>query len=177
LPIGNRFLEDGCVGFGRKIIDWDKLPDWRESVRASGKRLVVTNGCFDLLHMGHATYLEQARALGDLLLVGVNGDHSVRQLKGAGRPINPERDRAALVAALESVDAVCVFSEREATRFLQRAQPDIYVKGGDYRPETLNQEERRLVEKLGGRIEIIPAVPGKSTTGLLQKLEKSRGER
>src|SRR5512139_4063214 len=101
-------------------------------MRARGKRLVVTNGCFDVLHLGHVTYLETARSQGDALLVGVNSDEAVRQLKGPGRPVTPETDRAAVLAALESVDGVCIFAESTATRFLAAAQPDIYVKGGDY---------------------------------------------
>lgn len=141
-------------------------------MRAAGKRLVVTNGCFDLLHVGHITYLETARNQGDALLVGVNGDEAVRQLKGPERPVNEEGDRAAVLAALESVDGICVFAERTATRFLASAQPDIYVKGGDYTLETLNPEERRTVEQAGGKIVIIPFVPGKSTTALLKKISR-----
>jgi len=160
------------MNFRKKIIPWDRLPEWRAAVRASGKRLVVTNGCFDLLHPGHVTYLETARNQGDALLVGLNGDAAVSQLKGAGRPVNPEADRAAVVAALQSVDGVCIFAERTATRFLAAAQPDIYAKGGDYILETLNQEERRLVEQSGGKIVIIPVVPGKSTTALLEKIAR-----
>ena len=160
------------MDFRRKIIAGDKLPEWRAAVRASGRKLVVTNGCFDLLHAGHITYLETARNQGDLLLVGVNGDEAVGQLKGPGRPVNPESDRAAVLSALESVDAVCIFPERTATRFLEVAQPDIYVKGGDYTVETLNQDERRTVEQAGGRIVLIPFVPGKSTTGLLDKISR-----
>jgi rfaE bifunctional protein nucleotidyltransferase chain/domain len=158
------------VSFREKIIAWDKLPQWRAALRASGKRLVVTNGCFDLLHVGHVTYLETARHEGDALLVGVNGDEAVRQLKGPGRPVTPEHDRAAVLAALESVSGVCIFAEPTATRFLAAAQPDIYVKGGDYTLDTLNQDERRAVERAGGRIVIIPFVPGKSTTALLNKI-------
>lgn len=146
------------------------MPDWRAPLRASGRRLVVTNGCFDILHAGHISYLEAARSHGDALLIGLNGDHSVRELKGAGRPINSESDRAVVLAALECVDAVCIFPEKHATRFLSLAQPDVYVKGGDYTVETLNQEERRAVEQAGGRILIIPFLPGKSTTALLQKI-------
>ena len=139
-------------------------------MRASGKRLVVTNGCFDLLHLGHVTYLETARHQGDALLVGLNGDASVRQLKGPERPVTPEDDRAAVLAALESVNGVCIFGEQTATRFLAAAQPDVYVKGGDYTLDTLNQDERRAVEQTGGRIVIIPVVPGKSTTATLKKI-------
>src|SRR6516162_10184434 len=141
-------------------------------MRQSGKKLVVTNGCFDLLHLGHVTYLETARNQGDALLVGVNGDRAVRQLKGRDRPLNEEHDRAAVLAALESVDGVCIFPESTATRFLAAAQPDIYVKGGDYTLDTLNRDERRTVEQTGGKIVLIPFVQGKSTTGLLQKIAR-----
>ena len=141
-------------------------------MRRAGKRLVVTNGCFDLLHVGHITYLETARNQGDALLIGVNGDEAVRQLKGPDRPVNEEDDRAAVLAALESVDGVCLFTERTATRFLAAAQPDVYVKGGDYTLETLNPEERRAVEQAGGKVVIIPFVPGKSTTALLKKISR-----
>jgi len=158
------------VKFREKIIAWEKLPEWRAALRASGKRLVVTNGCFDLLHLGHVTYLETARNQGDALLVGVNGDAAVRQLKGPDRPVTPEDDRAAVLAALESVDGVCIFAESTATRFLAAAQPDIYVKGGDYTLATLNQDERRTVEGTGGKIVMIPFVPGKSTTAMLKRI-------
>ena len=144
------------MSFRDKILSGDQLGGWREQARHSGRKLVVTNGCFDLLHVGHVAYLESARAQGDLLLVGVNGDQAVRQLKGDGRPLNPEQDRAAVVAALGCVDAVCVFPERRATQFLELARPDIYVKGGDYTLETLDPEERKVVEQAGGRIVLLP---------------------
>ena len=158
------------MNFRDKFLAWDQLSDWRARIKADGKQLVVTNGCFDLLHLGHVTYLENARNLGDALLVGLNGDEAVRELKGPNRPVNPQTDRAAVLAALESVSAVCIFSERTATRFLSHAQPDIYIKGGDYTLETVNQEERRIVESFGGRIRFIPFVPGKSTTALLKRI-------
>ncbi len=158
--------------FRDKFIAWDKLPAWRAIFRASGKKLVVTNGCFDILHLGHVSYLESARNLGDALLVGINGDAAARQLKGPGRPVNSEADRAAVLAALASVDGVCIFADKTATKFLSAARPDIYVKGGDYAPDTLNQEERRLVESAGGKIVILPLVPGKSTTALLEKISR-----
>jgi D-glycero-beta-D-manno-heptose 1-phosphate adenylyltransferase len=160
------------MNFRRKIVPWSDLPTWRAALRASGKTLVVTNGCFDLLHIGHVTYLEMARNQGDALLVGVNGDKSVQQLKGPERPLNVEVDRAGVLAALESVDGVCIFAEKTAERFLAAAQPDIYVKGGDYTLETLNPDERRTVEQAGGKIVIIPQVPGKSTTTLLEKITR-----
>jgi D-glycero-beta-D-manno-heptose 1-phosphate adenylyltransferase len=158
--------------FRDKIIEWDDLPAWRKKFRATGKKLVVTNGCFDILHLGHVTYLETARNFGAALLLGVNGDAGVRDLKGPGRPVNSETDRAAVLAALQSVDAVCIFAEKTATKFLAAAQPDIYVKGGDYTLETLNQDERRAVESARGQIKLVPFVPGKSTTGLLEKISR-----
>ena len=164
--------QDYTVNFREKIVSWDDLPKWRAGVRGRGKKLVVTNGCFDLLHVGHVTYLEQARNHGDALLIGVNSDEAVRQLKGADRPVNEEQDRAAILAALESVDGVCIFAEKTATRFLAAAEPDIYIKGGDYTLETLNKDERRTVEQAGGEIFIIPFVPGKSTTALLKKISR-----
>ena len=160
------------MSFRDKIIPWAKLPAWRAGVRAKALRLVVTNGCFDILHLGHISYLESARQQGDLLLVGINSDSSVRELKGVGRPVNSEADRAAVVAALGCVDAVCIFSERSALNFLTAAQPDIWVKGGDYTIESVNQDERRVVEKNGGKVVILPLVPGKSTTTLLEKISR-----
>jgi D-glycero-beta-D-manno-heptose 1-phosphate adenylyltransferase len=160
------------VSFRDKIIPWDALPEWRKTFRASGKKLVVTNGCFDILHPGHVTYLETARSFGGGLLVGINSDEATQQLKGPSRPVNTENDRATVLAALESVSAVCIFTEKTATRFLERAQPDIYVKGGDYTLETLNQDERRAVESAGGIIKLVPFVPGKSTTAILEKISR-----
>jgi rfaE bifunctional protein nucleotidyltransferase chain/domain len=164
--------QTGGVNFRSKIIAWDKLPEWRKTVHAGGRKLVVTNGCFDILHLGHVTYLENARNSGDALLIGVNSDAAVRGLKGPGRPVNSERDRASVLAALQSVDGVCIFADTTATAFLAAAQPDIYVKGGDYTLETLNQDERRAVESAGGKIVLVPFVPGKSTTGLLEKISR-----
>ncbi|MGA2029611.1 MAG: D-glycero-beta-D-manno-heptose 1-phosphate adenylyltransferase [Verrucomicrobiota bacterium] len=161
-----------AMNFRSKIIAWDKLPEWRKDFRSSGKKLVVTNGCFDILHLGHVTYLENARNFGDALLVGINSDAATQQLKGAGRPVNSENDRATVLAALESVDGVCIFTDKTATKFLVAAQPDIYVKGGDYTLDTLNQDERRAVESAGGKIVIVPFLPGKSTTALLEKISR-----
>lgn len=155
-----------------KILNPAALPEWRRGLRRAGRRLVVTNGCFDLLHAGHVAYLESARAEGDALLIGLNGDDSVRALKGPGRPVVPEGDRAFVLAALEAVDAVCLFPEVRAHHFLALAEPDIYVKGGDYTLDTLNVDERRAVEAAGGRIVFLPFVPGRSTTGLLEKIKK-----
>ena len=153
-----------------KIISFEELSDWRGQIRDKGQQLVVTNGCFDILHVGHIRYLHSARMEGDLLLVGLNGDESIRQLKGEGRPVNPESDRALLLAALECVDAVCVFPEKRATRFLSEAKPDIYVKGGDYTLETLDPDERKSVESVQGRIVFIPFVTNRSTSNLINKI-------
>jgi len=155
-----------------KIIAWEKLPGWRSALRSNGRRLVVTNGCFDLLHRGHVTYLEAARARGDALLVGVNADASVRAIKGQHRPLNSEEDRAFVLAALACVDGVCIFREPTALRFLEIVQPDVYAKGGDYTIDTINQDERRLVERLGGKVAVLAGVPGRSTTALLEKIAR-----
>ncbi len=156
-----------------KILRLEDLAGWRTAMRAAGKRVVATNGCFDLLHAGHVTYLEAARNLGDALLVGLNGDASVRALKGTGRPLNPAHDRATVLAALEAVDAVCVFPEVDAMSFLRTAKPDIYAKGGDYTIDTINQEERCLVESWGGRVAVVGGVPGRSTTSLVERINRS----
>src|SRR5437899_3407574 len=153
-----------------KIIDLKKLAGHAKELRTAGKKLVATNGCFDLLHPGHVRYLQAARALGDALAVGLNGDRSVRELKGPGRPINNERDRAEVLAALESVDFVTIFPEVRATRMLETVAPAVYAKGGDYTTATLHAEERAALEKIGAEIRIIPFEKGYSTSKLLKKL-------
>lgn len=148
----------------------EQLTEWRQHLRGTGRRLVATNGCFDLLHAGHVSYLQAARALGDALLVGVNADASVRLLKGNGRPVNNEQDRAYVLSGLACVDAVYVFPELKALAMLEQVKPDIYVKGGDYTIDTIEQTERRLVESQGGKIAILPLVPGRSTTSIIQRM-------
>jgi rfaE bifunctional protein nucleotidyltransferase chain/domain len=155
-----------------KIVPLNELAQRASRLRAAGKKIVATNGCFDLLHVGHVRYLNAARALGDALIVGINGDQSVRELKGTGRPINNENDRAEILAALECVDLVAIFPEMRATRFLELAAPDIYVKGGDYNHETLNAEERQVLQRIGAKIDIVPFEPGYSTSDLLARLSK-----
>jgi rfaE bifunctional protein nucleotidyltransferase chain/domain len=155
-----------------KIIDLDKLAQRTDELRARGRKLVATNGCFDLLHVGHVRYLQAARALGDLLAVGLNGDRSVRDLKGSRRPINNERDRAAMLAALSCVDFVTIFPDMRATRFILAAQPAVYAKGGDYTPETLDPEESAALKKVGAEIRIIPFEKGYSTSLLLEQLRR-----
>src|ERR1700744_2034555 len=127
--------------FSGKVLSLDEVADLRAQLRREGRRVVATKGCFDLLHVGHLRYLTEARALGDFLWLGLNGDASVRELKGPSRPLVPEADRAELLAAWRVVDAVTIFPEVRATSFLRAVQPDIYVKGGDYTPESLNPEE------------------------------------
>lgn len=122
--------------------------------KAAGKTVVFTNGCFDILHVGHVRYLQQARAMGDMLVVGVNTDESVRRLKGPTRPINPENDRAELLAALGCVDYVTLFPEDTPIELILLIRPDVQVKGGDYRPEELPEAE--VMRSIGGRVEIIP---------------------
>jgi rfaE bifunctional protein nucleotidyltransferase chain/domain len=161
------------MDFAEKILNASSLGPWRENLRRTGRKLVATNGCFDVLHLGHVTYLQQARDQGDALLVGVTSDANVQALKGPGRPLNGEYDRAAVLAALESVDAVCIFPELDARAFLEAARPDIYAKGGDYTLDTINQDERRLLEQLGIRIVLLGAVPGRSTTALIERMNSA----
>jgi rfaE bifunctional protein nucleotidyltransferase chain/domain len=157
-----------------KIIDINELAQRARELRAAGKKLVATNGCFDLLHVGHVRYLQAARGLGDVLAVGLNGDRSVRELKGTGRPINNEGDRAEALAALECVDFIAIFPEMRATEFILAAQPTIYAKGGDYTSETLNAEERTALQEVGAEIRIIPFEKGYSTSLLLEQLRNPR---
>jgi len=146
------------------------LFDRIESLRMMGKKIVWTNGCFDILHAGHITYLQRAKELGDVLVVGLNGDSSVRRLKGPGRPVVPERQRAIVLAALSCVDYIIIFPELEPTHIIEALKPDVYVKGGDYTIDTLNPNERKAVESYGGRIVIMPAVSGESTTEIINRI-------
>jgi rfaE bifunctional protein nucleotidyltransferase chain/domain len=158
----------------RKIVKLEKLSDRCETLRSTGKKIVATNGCFDLLHVGHVRYLQAARALGDLLIVGLNSDRSVHELKGAGRPITTERDRAEILAALTCVDLVTIFPEIRATKFLAVARPAVYVKGGDYTWETLDQEECAILKEIGAGIELIPFEKAYSTSGFIEQICKNR---
>jgi rfaE bifunctional protein nucleotidyltransferase chain/domain len=147
------------------------LPEARHlrlQLREQGKTLVFTNGHFDLLHVGHLDYIEQAWALGDALIVGINGDASTTRLKGAGRPITPAVERARLIAALVPVTACIIFEEDTAIALIDALQPDIYVKGGDYHTKVL--PERAPVEAYGGRVVLIDLVPERSTTALIQRI-------
>jgi rfaE bifunctional protein nucleotidyltransferase chain/domain len=141
----------------------------RQILRAAGKTLVFTNGHFDLLHVGHLDYLEKARALGDALFVGTNGDSSTTRLKGAGRPLVPAAERARLLAALLPVTAAIVFEEDTADALIDALRPDIYVKGGDYRDKPL--PERPLVENYGGQVILIDYLPNHSTSDLIRRVK------
>jgi formyltetrahydrofolate-dependent phosphoribosylglycinamide formyltransferase len=143
---------------------------FRDALDAGGGKLVFTNGCFDLLHAGHVRYLRQARALGDALLVALNSDASVRALKGPSRPVTSQADRAEILRALSSVDRVVIFDQPRVTNLITRIKPHIYAKGGDYTVDSLDPGERAALEKIGARIEILPLVPGRSTTGTLDRL-------
>jgi glycerol-3-phosphate cytidylyltransferase len=153
-----------------KILTLDQLAAESGRLRSESQRVVATNGCFDILHVGHVRYLTAARKLGDVLVVGLNGDDSVRQLKGEGRPVNHEQDRAEVLAALESVDYVTIFPENRATNFLRAAAPAVYAKGGDYTADTLDPGERAVLDEFGSRIEIIPFEKGYSTSELLTRI-------
>src|ERR1700726_800563 len=139
-----------------KVVSLEELEKLAKDFRVAGKKIVATNGCFDLLHVGHVRYLQAARALGDALLVAINGDESVRELKGEGRPLTGAADRAEVIAALESVDRVVIFPEVRATQLLEIVRPGIYVKGGDYTEASLHVDERDALERIGAEIRILP---------------------
>jgi len=157
-----------------KILTLDEVAGYRDGLRKRGRRVVATNGCFDLLHVGHLKYLTEARSLGDFLWVGLNGDASVRELKGPGRPLVPEADRAELLAAWRVVDAVTIFPDVRATAFLRAVQPDVYAKGGDYTVASLNAEEAAALRECHAQIEIVKLIPGKSTTNLVKKMVENK---
>ena len=157
-----------------KILSLEELEDVRTQLKRVGKTVVFTNGCFDLLHRGHIQYLSQARQLGDVLIVGLNDDDSVRrQHKGPEHPIFPLEDRAAILSALEMVDYVCPFSEDTPERLLAQLKPDILVKGGDYRPDQI--VGRDIVERAGGRVIALPILEGRSTTAIVRKILRAYG--
>jgi rfaE bifunctional protein nucleotidyltransferase chain/domain len=151
------------------ILEWDELRRLRERLRAEGRRLVFTNGCFDLLHVGHVRYLREARRLGDALLVAINSDRSVRALKGAGRPVMSESERAEVLAALASVDFVTVFDDESPRTLIAELLPDVLVKGGDYATDEIHGREE--TEAAGGRVLSLPFVEGASTTSIIERIK------
>lgn len=156
-----------------KIVDRQAIRAVAEKVRAAGKTVVFTNGCFDILHAGHVRYLAAARALGDALFVGLNSDRSVQRLKGPNRPINNEGDRAEVMAALGAVDFVVVFDDATAEGLVGEIRPDIYVKGGDYRLEDL--PEAKVAAVYGGKTVLIPEVPGRSSSNIIGRIKGTGG--
>ena len=149
------------------LIPNERIEAFAAALRDAGVRVVFTNGCFDILHAGHVRYLAAARALGDVLILGLNSDASVRRLKGEMRPVNTAEDRAEVVGALKSVDYVVIFGEDTAENLIAKVRPAVYAKGGDYTRETL--PEARIVESYGGEVAFIPLVAGKSTTGIIER--------
>jgi len=158
----------------QKILERDQIQAWREACKTSKQKIVFTNGCFDILHAGHVELLEAARGLGDVLIVGVNSDASVKRLKGESRPINSQGARTGILAALQAVDAVCVFEDDTPIALLEDVRPDIHVKGGDYIESDLPEAE--TVKKYGGEIVIVPLKAGFSTTNTLSKIEAQKPE-
>jgi rfaE bifunctional protein nucleotidyltransferase chain/domain len=154
-----------------KILSQDRAAEVRARLRAEGRRLVFTNGCFDLLHVGHVRYLQQARRLGDALIVAINSDRAVRELKGAGRPVMPETERAEVLAALEAVTYVTVFDELSPRQLIAKLLPDVLVKGGDYALSEIHG--RAEVEAAGGRVVALPFVEGASTTDIIRRVKNS----
>ena len=148
-----------------KILSTDELREERARLRAAGRQLVFTNGCFDILHVGHVRYLQAARALGDALVVAINSDRSVRELKGAGRPVMNEGERAEMLAALSAVDYVAVFDDLSPRALIAEVLPDILVKGGDYRHSDL--PEAAVVKRHGGEVVVLPTVAGYSSSNLI----------
>ncbi len=157
----------------QKVVSIGAAARWVKKLQAQDQKVVFTNGCFDLLHPGHVAYLEQARSLGEALIVGVNTDDSVKRLlKGPGRPVTPEADRARVLAALACVDRVVLFSEETPLELITALQPDILVKGGDYQLEEI--VGREVVQARGGQVLALPFVPGYSTTELLERIRSEK---
>ncbi len=153
------------------VVTRDELKQIVRAQKEQKKQIVTTNGCFDILHVGHVRYLKEARQLGDLLIVGVNTDASVQRLKGPTRPLNSQEDRAEILASLECVDYVTLFSDDTPVEFITVVKPDFHAKGGDYDPKDL--AETPVVESFGGQMKIIDLVAGRSTTGLIAKIDRS----
>ena len=158
-----------------KLRNLSAARDWREEMRRAGRRVVLTNGVFDLLHTGHLYYLQQARALGDALIIALNADESVRILKGPSRPVQDETQRAYALGALACVDAILIFGTPRLTAEILALRPDLYCKAGDYTLAKLNPEERAALESVGANIQFLPFLPGFSTTNLIARI-KAAGE-
>ena len=153
-----------------QIMDLPMAKAWRVELKSQNLKLVITNGCFDILHRGHVEYLMRARSLGDALLVLINSDRSVQELKGPDRPIIDEYNRAYMLCALESVDSAVIFDTRRCDDIFIELRPDIYVKGGDYTLETINPQEREALQSVKADIRFLPFIQGFSTTDIINKL-------
>lgn len=156
----------------REPVKRENLQELLSKLRKDGKTIVTTNGCFDILHVGHVRYLEETKKFGDVLIVALNSDKSVRRLKGEGRPINNENDRAEVLNALKSVDYVVLFDEDSPADLLAEIKPDVHTKGADYTVETL--PEAKIILENGGRLEFISFVEGKSTTSTISKINAQK---
>jgi rfaE bifunctional protein nucleotidyltransferase chain/domain len=154
-----------------KILERDVLKDTLEKLRQKGKKIAFTNGCFDILHVGHVRYLREAKKTADILVLALNSDSSVRSLKGEKRPLVPEKERAEILAALEFIDFVTIFSELTPLELINCLKPDVLIKGGDWPEEKVVGREE--IKKWGGRVIIIPEIEGKSTTNIVEKIKKS----
>lgn len=152
-----------------KLIEKENLDNIIKKLKSENKKIVFTNGCFDILHAGHVRYLKESKKFGDILIVGLNSDVSVKKIKGESRPINPEMDRAEVLAGLEAVSYIVLFDETSPVKLLEEIKPDIYTKGADYTVETL--PEAKTVLSYGGKIEFIKFLEGRSTTKIIDKIK------
>ena len=160
-------------GYARKLKTLEQLVAIRHDLERQGKRVVFTNGCFDLLHRGHVRYLDQAKGLGDVLIVALNSDSSVRTLKGPDRPVMSHEERAEVVAALATVDYVLIFEELDPERVIRALEPDVLVKGGDWPADQVIGRE--IVERRGGKVHTVPYVEGASSSELLRRIREGKG--
>jgi rfaE bifunctional protein nucleotidyltransferase chain/domain len=158
----------------RKVKNHDELREIVEDLKSAGKKIVFTNGCFDIMHTGHARYLQLAKSYGDVLIVAVNSDESVRRIKGEKRPILPQAERAEMLASLAVVDYVTVFEEEDPSRVIAELMPDVLVKGGDWAVEEI--VGRDIVETNGGKVYSIPYIEGASTTGIIERILEKYGK-
>ena len=152
----------------KNLIDREKIEEFIEELKKQGKKIVFTNGVFDILHVGHLTYLEEAKTFGDILIVGINSDSSVKVNKGDKRPINSEEDRAKMIIGLKPVDYAVIFDEKTPIEIIAKIKPNVHIKGGDYKKDDL--PETSIVELNGGVVEILSFIDNKSTTGVIEKI-------
>jgi len=167
-------LKEKIMSEERKVLEFEELKKIIVDAKRKNRRIVWTNGCFDLLHVGHVHYLKEAKKLGDLLVVGINSDSSVKEVKGPSRPIQSEYERAEILSSLKYVDYLLIFSEPNVEKYLRELQPEIFVKGGDYSLDTIDQTEKKIVESYNGQIVFIPLVEGKSTSKIIETLYNNK---